>query len=136
MPFPSPLHEREKWKWSCSVVSDYSRPHGLQPTRLLCPWDFLGKSTGVGCYCLLQSLLSVYLTEKYEKWIIFVCLFVYLLPMRYMDSMPHRKQTSFFKQWGWVMWKQINGAIKIPFVLALLLFKGTTLNLHSCQPLA
>ena len=23
-------------------------------TRLLCPWDFPGKSTGVGCHCLLQ----------------------------------------------------------------------------------
>ena len=32
-----------------------SRPHGLQPTRLLCPWDFPGKSTGVGCHCLLRS---------------------------------------------------------------------------------
>ena len=41
------------WKWSCSVVFDSSRPHGLQPTRLLRPWDFLGKSTGVGCHCLL-----------------------------------------------------------------------------------
>ena len=29
------------------------RPHGLQPTRLLHPWDFPGKSTGVGCHCLL-----------------------------------------------------------------------------------
>ena len=29
-----------KVKWSHSVVSDYSRPHGLQPTRLLHPWDF------------------------------------------------------------------------------------------------
>ena len=27
--------------------------HGLQPTRLLRPWDFPGKSTGVGCHCLL-----------------------------------------------------------------------------------
>ena len=36
------------WKWSRSVVSDSLRPHGLQPTRLLCPWDFPGKSTGVG----------------------------------------------------------------------------------------
>ena len=35
------------------VVSDSLRPHGLQPTRLLCPWDFPGKSTGVGCHCLL-----------------------------------------------------------------------------------
>ena len=51
LPFPSPMHESEKWKWSCSVVSDSLRPHGLQPTRLLHPWDFPGKSTGVGCHC-------------------------------------------------------------------------------------
>jgi len=37
LPFPSPMHEREKWKWSCSVVSDSQRPHRLQPTRLLRP---------------------------------------------------------------------------------------------------
>ena len=49
LPLPSPMHESEKWKWSHSVMSDSSRPHGLQPTRLLHPWDFPGKSTGVGC---------------------------------------------------------------------------------------
>ena len=54
LPFPSPMHESEKSKWSPSVVSDSSQPHGLQPTRLLHPWDFPGKSTGVGCHCLLQ----------------------------------------------------------------------------------
>ena len=54
LPFPSPMHESEKWKWSRSVMSDSSWPHGLQPTRLLRPWDFPGKSTGVGCHCLLQ----------------------------------------------------------------------------------
>ena len=27
------------------------RPHRRQPTRLLCPWDSPGKSTGVGCHC-------------------------------------------------------------------------------------
>ena len=53
LPFPSPVHESEKSKWSHSVVSDSSRPHGLQPTRLLCPWDVPGKSTGVGCHHLL-----------------------------------------------------------------------------------
>ena len=51
--FPSPMHESKKWKWSRSVVSDSSRPRGLQPTRILRPWDFPGKSTGVGCHCLL-----------------------------------------------------------------------------------
>ena len=48
------------WKWKVKVKSlsrvDSSRPHGLQPTRLLCPWDSPGKSTGVGCHCLLQPL--------------------------------------------------------------------------------
>ena len=53
LPFPSPMHESENWKWSRSVVSDSSRSHGLQPTRLLHPWDFPSTSTGVGCHCLL-----------------------------------------------------------------------------------
>ena len=48
------MHESEKWKWSHSVVSDSYQPHGPQPTRLLRPWDFPGKSTGVGCHCLLH----------------------------------------------------------------------------------
>jgi len=41
--FPSPMHESEKWKWSHSVMSDSSQPHGLQPTRLFRPWDFPGR---------------------------------------------------------------------------------------------
>ena len=53
LPFPSPMPESEKWKGNRSVVSDSSRPHGMQLTRLLHPWDFPGKSTGVGCHCLL-----------------------------------------------------------------------------------
>ena len=40
LPFPSPVHESEKWKWSRSVVSDSWEPHGPQPTRLLRPWGF------------------------------------------------------------------------------------------------
>ena len=52
--FPSPMQESEKWKGSRSVMSDSSWPHGLKPTRLLRPWDFPGKSTGVGCHRLLR----------------------------------------------------------------------------------
>ena len=55
LPFPSPMYESEKWKWSHSVMSDSLRLHGLQPTKLLRPWDFPGKSTGVGCHCLLRE---------------------------------------------------------------------------------
>ena len=33
--------------------------HGLQPTRLLCPWDSPGKNTGVGCHALLQGTFPI-----------------------------------------------------------------------------
>ena len=42
--------------FSHSVVSDSLQHHGLQPARLLCPWDFSGKNTGVGCHFLLQGI--------------------------------------------------------------------------------
>ena len=41
---------------NCSVVPNSLRPHGLQPTSLLCPWDFPGKDTGVGRHFLLQGI--------------------------------------------------------------------------------
>ena len=44
------------WKWSCSVVSDSLRPHGLYPTRFHRQWDFPGTNTGVGCHFLLQEI--------------------------------------------------------------------------------
>ena len=37
-------------------MSDSLRPHGLQPTRLLRPWDSPGENTGVGCHFLLQCM--------------------------------------------------------------------------------
>ena len=48
---------------STSVVSDSLPPHGLQPTRLLCPWDFPGKNMGVGCHVLLQG---IFLTQGWS----------------------------------------------------------------------
>ena len=38
-------------------MSDSLQPHGLWPAKLLCPWDSLGKNTGVGCHALLQGNL-------------------------------------------------------------------------------
>ena len=44
----------------CSVTQSHSVMSsslcGLQPTRLLCPWSFSGKNTGVGCHFLLQGI--------------------------------------------------------------------------------
>ena len=61
LPFPSPIPESVESEWSCSVVSDSSQPHGQQPIRLLCPWDFPGKSTEVGCHCLCLSQYSIFI---------------------------------------------------------------------------
>ena len=89
LPFPSPVHEGEKWKWSHSVLVDSQRPHGLQPTRLLHPWDFPGKSTGVGCHCLLlnyarscqnvifKSIIKSPFTYKYKC----VCVYVWVFAL-------------------------------------------------------
>ena len=68
LPFPSPMHESEKWKWSRSVVSDPQQSHGLQLSRLLRPWDFPGKSTGVGCYCLLQYTCYLTIIVEFIYW--------------------------------------------------------------------
>ena len=50
------------WKRKVKVKSlscvDSQQPHGLQPTRRLHPWDCPGKSTGVGCHCLLPGRLE------------------------------------------------------------------------------
>ena len=79
------------WKWKVKVKL-LSRvwlfeTHGLQPSRLLHPWGFPGKSTGVGCHCLfrkhrllclssgdpdsvsLELVLIVYLVPRYCSWI-------------------------------------------------------------------
>ena len=60
-----------------SVVSDSLQPFGLQPVRLLCPWDFLGKNTGVGCHFLLQRIFLTHgwnprlLHLLYCRWILY-----------------------------------------------------------------
>ena len=37
-------------------MSDSVWPYGLQPTKLLCPWDSPGKNTGMGSHFLLQGI--------------------------------------------------------------------------------
>ena len=32
------------------------QPHGIDPARLFCPWDFSGKTTRVDCHFLLQGI--------------------------------------------------------------------------------
>ena len=46
-----------------SVMSDSVQPYGLQPPRLLCPWDSPGKNTRMGCRALLQG---IFLTQGWN----------------------------------------------------------------------
>ena len=57
--FPPPLavfytHKKRV----CSVKSNSLRPHGLQPARLLCPWNFPGRNTGVCCHFIQRKVAS------------------------------------------------------------------------------
>ena len=57
--FASPMHESEVAQ-SCPTLCD---PMDCSLPRLLCPWDFSGKSTGVGCHRLLQQISRLSLLE-------------------------------------------------------------------------
>ena len=50
------IYPRVRVSGSHSIVSSFLQAHGLQPTRLLCPWNFPDKNTGVGSYSLLQGI--------------------------------------------------------------------------------
>ena len=73
LPFPSPMHESEKWKSSHSVVFDSSRPHELQPTRLLHPGIFQARVLEWGAIAFSDistylHLISVKLPSREWKW--------------------------------------------------------------------
>ena len=46
----------EEMLFSDEVSPTLWEPFGLQPTMLICPWDFSGKNTGVDCHFLLQCM--------------------------------------------------------------------------------
>ena len=53
--------EKQQWlkfmkKWKVKV-SDSLQPHERYPIMLLCPWNFPGKNTEMGCHFLLQGIL-------------------------------------------------------------------------------
>ena len=52
--------------FSRSVVSNSLRPRGLEPTKLLCPWDISGKKSGVGCHSLLQEIFPTQGSNPHE----------------------------------------------------------------------
>ena len=88
-----------KWKWGCSVTSNSLQPCGLQLTRLLRPWDSRGKSTGVGCHCLLRytKVVVIYIQKECNKYTHCFCNRNFLRKI-YKIKCPVR--TDFSISWG------------------------------------
>ena len=63
----------------------------LQPARLLCPWDFPGKNTGVGCHFLLQGIsVNVLAGQKPKQDSPFllpspICCHLYIDPFNFLS---------------------------------------------------
>jgi len=71
------LNQSPFFCFCCLVAKSYptlcSTTHGLQPTGLLCPWNFPVKNTGVDCHFLLQGIfLTQGLNEYPLRWQPFV----------------------------------------------------------------
>ena len=70
--------------------------HGLQPTKLLCPWDLPGKNAGVGCYFLLQG---IFLSQGSNLGFLHYTQFLYCLsyqgsPIRFNQNVKMRSKPS------------------------------------------
>ena len=51
---PGPITSWQINGETLQTVADFIlEPHGLQPARLLCPWNFLGKNAEANCHPLL-----------------------------------------------------------------------------------
>ena len=69
-----------------SVMSNFVTPHGLYPTRLLCPCNFPGKNIGGDCHFLLQGIFQTQgLNPRLLHW--------------QTDSLPLSHQGSLNKCW-------------------------------------
>ena len=88
------------------VTGESLQPHGLQPSRLLCPWNSPGKNTGVGCHFLLQR---IFLTQGWNPGLLHLRQILYHLNQQgspssllmLMVSSSNGKQSAFNEgDWG------------------------------------
>ena len=82
------------------LLSHFSHVHSVrsyrqQPTRLLCPWDSLGKNTGVGCQFLLQPYV-VYIYKYIRIWCIIALGIIIVASLREHPRVPAS---------SWVHWE-------------------------------
>ena len=69
----------KSWTWLSNFTGSLDCS---PPTKLLCPWNFSAKNTGVGCYFLLQG---IFLTQGWNLYLL------YLLAGRFFTTAPPGK---------------------------------------------
>ena len=116
-----------KYAFSRSVVFDSLHPYGLQPARLLCPWNSPDKNPGVGCHTLLQG---IFLTQRLNPFPLHLlhwqmgslalalsgkpkCMKHHIKNSSILDSSYFYTQIgSYFKPWEIKLWSYLEGAFK------------------------
>ena len=98
----------------------------MKTTRLLCPWDSLGKDTGVGSHSLLQGI------SRPRDWTWISCI------AGREARKPFKTATSTVNKWKRVIWgittNKASGGDGIPVQLFQILKDDTVKMLHSiCQ---
>ena len=113
----------------CMYLIDSLRPHGLQPTRLLCHGDSPGKNTGVGCHTLLRGNFPTQGPNPgllHCRWIIYhlshqgspntylyTCIrcYMYFSPSQSTTTLsPNESTCSLYFQRGWTtIMQQLSG---------------------------
>ena len=94
LPFPSPMHESEKWKWSHSVVSDSSDPmdcslpgssiHGIFQARVL-EWGAIARFI----HCCIWARFPCFLWLNYIYTYICIYLIRVCMPLTlFLSSHP------------------------------------------------
>ena len=73
--------------WSLSLTLLFCGPMDCSPPRLLCPWAFPGKNTGVGCCALLQGIFFV--SGSIGRRILYHCNTWVAKDANYLDENPH-----------------------------------------------
>ena len=105
-----------------SASSDSLQPHGLQHTRLLCPWNFPGKNAGAGCHFLLQGIFLTYGSkQRLLHW--------------QVDSLPlcHIGLNKFFiRLWKFLIQKTTSGGKALSYLGQILKISPLFPILQSC----
>ena len=78
---------------SCPVMSYSLRPHGLQLSRLLCPWNSPSKNTRMGCHSLLQG---IFLTQGSNQGLLHCKQILYHLSYQGNNSDELPNSNTFF----------------------------------------